>query len=134
MSLDDFGTGYSSLAHLRRLPLSSVKIDRSFVANVDTDPQARSFIAAVIRLGQDLGLDVIVEGIETAGQLATVRELGATFVQGYLVDLPRPAHEVEVGREWTDLFTPTALGLPRQRESVDAFPMTAGRAAPRAEQ
>ena len=134
MSLDDFGTGYSSLAHLRRLPLSSVKIDRSFVANVDTDPQARSFIAAVIRLGQDLGLDVIVEGIETAGQLAIVRDLGATFVQGYLVDIPRPADRIEFRRDWTDLFTATTLGLPRQRESVDTFPMTAGRAAPRAEQ
>jgi diguanylate cyclase (GGDEF)-like protein len=119
LSLDDFGTGYSSLAHLRRLPLSSVKIDRSFVGAVDTDEEARAFIAAVIRLGQDLGLEVVVEGIERPEQLAVARELGTTYVQGYLLGAPDEAAAIDLHHDWSPMFADKApLALPRPRRAV----------------
>jgi diguanylate cyclase (GGDEF)-like protein len=127
LSLDDFGTGYSSLAHLRGLPLSSLKIDRSFVGAVETDDRARSFIAAVIRLGHDLGLEVVVEGIESHGQLMVIRELGATYVQGYFIDPPRAAEYINLQRDWSSVLVPRSGILPRPRQSVDGQVKSASR-------
>lgn len=126
LSLDDFGTGYSSLAHLRRFPLASVKIDRTFVEAVDTAAQPRAFIAAVIRLGHDLGLDVIVEGIESPGQLAVVRDLGATYVQGFLIDRPRPEAEIDLWRDWSALFAQLSPVVPTPRHSLERHANLAG--------
>ncbi len=88
--LDDFGTGYSSLSYLRRLPLDTIKIDRSFVAGIDDDNSNLPIVQAVIALAHGLGIEVVAEGIETAGQLARLRELVCDRGQGYYYARPQP--------------------------------------------
>lgn len=88
LSLDDFGTGYSSLSHLRRLPIDTLKIDRSFVSQVDRHADKRQIAQVVIMLAHALGLDVVAEGVETEEELKILRELGSDFVQGYFFFKP----------------------------------------------
>lgn len=83
LALDDFGTGYSSLAHLRDLPISAVKVDRSFTAKLGEQSSERAIVEAVIRLAEDLDLDVVAEGVETPEQCDQARELGFATVQGW---------------------------------------------------
>jgi diguanylate cyclase (GGDEF)-like protein/PAS domain S-box-containing protein len=97
IGLDDFGTGYASLTHLRRLPLSFVKIDQTFVQGIGTDVGDDRIVASVIDLAANLGLRSIAEGVETVAQLARLRELGATQAQGYLIGRPVPAGELTFG-------------------------------------
>jgi EAL domain-containing protein (putative c-di-GMP-specific phosphodiesterase class I) len=92
--LDDFGTGYSSLSYLRRLPLDTIKIDRSFVDRLDCDDANLPIVQAVIGLAHGLGIEVVAEGIETAGQLARLRELVCDRGQGYYYARPMPAGEL----------------------------------------
>ena len=94
LALDDFGVGYSSLAHLHALPLDILKVDRAFVDLVDLDDDQRRFTQAVLRLGADLGLDVVAEGVERPEQLAELQAMGCPYVQGYLLSRPVPADEV----------------------------------------
>ncbi len=94
LSLDDFGTGYSSLLHLRSIPLDAVKIDRGFIGDVDSNPDTQRFVRAMITMGHDLGLQVVVEGVERQSQADTLAELGATYAQGYLYARPRPGPEL----------------------------------------
>jgi len=94
IALDDFGTGFASLTHLKSLPISCVKIDRSFVANIIADAQSRSIVDAVSRLSHSLGKSVVAEGVEDAQQLAAVRELGCDVAQGYLFSKPMSAEDV----------------------------------------
>ncbi|HEX8940997.1 MAG TPA: diguanylate cyclase [Candidatus Limnocylindrales bacterium] len=94
LALDDFGTGYSSLSYLRQLPLDEIKIDRSFVADLETDEANRSIVQAVVSLAHGLGIGVTAEGIETTGQLARLRAFGCDRGQGFYYARPLPAAEV----------------------------------------
>lgn len=91
LALDDFGTGYSSIKHLRMLPFDKLKIDRSFVFNVDTDTVACRMIAAIIRLAESLDLSVVAEGVESASVRDTLCDLGCQEAQGYLLGMPLSA-------------------------------------------
>jgi predicted signal transduction protein with EAL and GGDEF domain len=99
VSVDDFGTGYSSLAYLSRLPLDVLKIDRSFVRELDAEgvrgSQAGAVAQAITSLGHSLGLDVLAEGVETKGQLDRLAELGCDEVQGFLFAKPVPPADFE---------------------------------------
>jgi diguanylate cyclase (GGDEF)-like protein/PAS domain S-box-containing protein len=94
IGLDDFGTGYASLTHLRRLPLTFVKIDRSFVNGIGTGHEDERIVSAVVDLAANLGLRSVAEGVETEEQLARLRELGCNQAQGYLFARPMPAGHV----------------------------------------
>lgn len=93
--LDDFGTGYSSLAYLRRLPLDTIKVDRSFVSGLGDGPMDLPIVKAVIALAHALGIDVVAEGIETLAQWEELRALGCDRGQGYWFARPLPADEME---------------------------------------
>lgn len=91
VALDDFGTGYSSLSYLRRFPLNGLKIDRSFVMELERQAENLSIVRAIIALTQAMGLAVTAEGIETAAQLSTLSALGCTYGQGFYFARPMPA-------------------------------------------
>jgi diguanylate cyclase (GGDEF)-like protein len=91
VSLDDFGTGYSSLSYVHRLPFDTIKIDRSFVAEVDTDIASAKIVRSVMDLCRNLGLECVVEGVETESQRDIVTALGGRVMQGYLFGKPMPA-------------------------------------------
>ncbi|MGI8484343.1 MAG: putative bifunctional diguanylate cyclase/phosphodiesterase [Thermomicrobiales bacterium] len=90
VSIDDFGSGYSSLRYLRELPVTGVKLDRSFMRGLETDPGAQAMVTGIVSLTHAIGLSVTAEGIETARQLALVRAIGCDQGQGYLLAPPAP--------------------------------------------
>jgi EAL domain-containing protein (putative c-di-GMP-specific phosphodiesterase class I) len=94
ISIDDFGTGYSSLYRLKTLPIDRLKIDRTFIGGVMTDPEDSAITATVISLAHELHLQVTAEGVETAEQLAFLRERGCDEAQGFYFSRPLPAHEL----------------------------------------
>jgi diguanylate cyclase (GGDEF)-like protein len=95
ISLDDFGTGYSSLSHVHRLPLDKLKIDRSFVADVNENPVSHKIIKSLTGLCDDMEIACVVEGVETRAQLDTLRRLGCDFIQGYYFAKPMPGAAIE---------------------------------------
>ncbi|MBC7664230.1 MAG: EAL domain-containing protein [Caulobacter sp.] len=94
LSIDDFGTGYSSLSYLRRLPARQLKIDRSFVMDLETSADARAIVSAGVHLAHDLGLGVVAEGVETVGQRDVLTGLDCDELQGYLFARPMRAQDV----------------------------------------
>jgi len=95
LALDDFGSGYSSLLHLQQISPHSVKIDRCFVRDLDTNPATERFMAALLARCRDLGLRVIVEGVERAAQADVLRRLGCSHAQGYLFGRPVRPEEID---------------------------------------
>jgi EAL domain-containing protein (putative c-di-GMP-specific phosphodiesterase class I) len=89
--IDDFGTGYSSLGYLERFAFDIVKIDQTFVRNMEASPKNREIIKAVVDLARGLNLGVLAEGVETAAHFAAVRQMGCQFAQGYFLSRPVPA-------------------------------------------
>ncbi|BBB65527.1 hypothetical protein UNDYM_1274 [Undibacterium sp. YM2] len=99
LSIDDFGTGYSSLSYLQRLPVSELKIDRSFVIDIDQLPATQGLVKAIIEMGHGLGLSVIAEGIETAAERECLRQLGCDSMQGYFASKPLYGENLQ---KWLD--------------------------------
>lgn len=115
IALDDFGTGYASLTHLRNLPVDTIKMDRSFINEMNRSLADRAIVRAVIGLGHDLGMKVLAEGIEIRAQLDAVAELGCDLGQGFLFGRPMPAGEAT---GWLLAHSPDAAS----RGRVVSFP------------
>jgi EAL domain-containing protein (putative c-di-GMP-specific phosphodiesterase class I) len=95
VSVDDFGTGYCSLSYLARLPVDTLKIDRSFVVRMRDAGYPRNIVAMIVSLAHTLGLKVVAEGVEDTEQVHLLKELGCDQIQGYYVSVPVPAQQIE---------------------------------------
>ena len=128
IALDDFGTGYSSLFHLKSLPFDELKVDRSFVSSMTIERESRKIVAAVVGLGQSLGLSTVAEGIETEEQADMLLRLGCDMGQGWHYGRPAPAEVLPsvielrtrsaitcAGHEWKGISLNCTEGLPSQR-------------------
>jgi diguanylate cyclase (GGDEF)-like protein len=120
ISIDDFGTGFSSLAYLRRFPLDELKIDKSFVDGLGTDPDATAIVAAVMGMAHALGLRVVAEGVETADQLARLRTLGCDEIQGYYFARPGTPDALD------SLLARDATGCPGWHDASPAAALSSG--------
>lgn len=94
LSIDDFGTGYSSLSQLHRVPFTELKIDRSFVANISGDDEAKAIVKTCIILGHELNMKVVAEGVETQEQFEILKQFGCDVVQGYFFSRPVTSDEI----------------------------------------
>ena len=108
LSIDDFGTGYSSLSYLKRFPVASLKIDRSFVDGLGSDAEDTSIVETIVKLAHSMGVATVAEGVETTAQLEAARSLGCDFAQGYLLGRPMPAAALgawlsDVTASWREL-------------------------------
>ena len=103
ISIDDFGTGYSSLAYLTTLPISELKIDRSFIRDLGMTPQSSAVVTAIIALARSLGLRVVAEGVENLRQMEVLHRLGCGIMQGFLFSRPQPAEDIEKWLQQTEL-------------------------------
>ena len=105
--LDDFGTGYSSLSYLTRLPLDVLKVDRSFVDGLGTEPRDTAITETIIAMSRALSLDVVAEGVETSDQVRELSRLGCTLAQGFHFSRAVPAHEITHALEHGPLWLPS---------------------------
>ena len=114
LAIDDFGTGYSSLSYLHRFPIDALKIDRSFVTRMSTDRESRGIVKTIITLGDELGMDVVAEGVETAEHRAALAGLACEYGQGYFFSRPLTADAAAAllrdGARWAE---GGAAGSPR---------------------
>ena len=94
IAIDDFGTGYSSLSYLKRFPVDTLKIDRSFIHDLINSPDDETIIKAIIAMARSLQVDIIAEGVETLGQLEFLRSSGCQSAQGFLLSKPFVAAEL----------------------------------------
>jgi PAS domain S-box-containing protein/diguanylate cyclase (GGDEF)-like protein len=106
LSLDDFGTGYSNLHYLETFPMTEIKLDRGFVQGISCSGSKRIIVEAVTRLGRELQVDVVAEGVETAAELSTLRALGCLYGQGYLFSRPIPPDALAALAESDSLLAP----------------------------
>jgi diguanylate cyclase (GGDEF)-like protein len=111
LAIDDFGTGYSSLAYLRRLPVHTIKVDRSFVHDMCENASDATIVRSTIDLGRNLGLDVVAEGVETEETWNALRALRCTFAQGYLISRPVPPAKLAVVLEERGTASPEGTRL-----------------------
>jgi diguanylate cyclase (GGDEF)-like protein/PAS domain S-box-containing protein len=118
VSVDDFGTGYSSLSYLQQFPLDSLKIDQSFVRRITTDPDETSIVSAIIRMAQSLNLRVIAEGVETAQDLAFLKEHGCDEAQGFYLSRPVPPEQMVKLLEGQGTGSGNSKRLPGPTEGV----------------
>jgi EAL domain-containing protein (putative c-di-GMP-specific phosphodiesterase class I) len=95
LALDDFGTGYSSLSYLTAFPFDKIKIDKSFIRNLNHRPHSSAIIASIVTLARGLDMSVIAEGVETDEQFERLTALGVNFAQGYLLGRPLPIGRIE---------------------------------------
>jgi EAL domain-containing protein (putative c-di-GMP-specific phosphodiesterase class I) len=106
--LDDFGTGYSSLSYLKRFPVSTVKVDKSFVHDMHNDASDRALVEAVVAMAKSLGMSVVAEGVETVQQLDLLRAMGCRYGQGYYFSRPVPIEEFDaVSHRISTMFATT---------------------------
>ena len=99
--MDDFGTGHSSLIQLHQMPFSELKIDRTFITEIESNPDAQIIVRAIVDLARNLGLTVCAEGVETADSLRYLRNIGCDQVQGYYFGRPMPSEAfAELVRRW----------------------------------
>jgi EAL domain-containing protein (putative c-di-GMP-specific phosphodiesterase class I) len=103
LAIDDFGTGYSSLSCLHRFPMDTLKVDKSFVGRLENSNEDRAIIHTILNLGQQLGLDVVAEGIETEAQVVMLKQAGCDYGQGYFFAKPLDHQSVEALLQQTDL-------------------------------
>jgi len=94
ISIDDFGTGYSSLAYLMQFPISTLKIDKSFIRNLSVEPKALSIAKAIVSMAHSIGLKTVAEGVESREQLEFLRDMGCDQIQGYIFSRPLPENEM----------------------------------------
>jgi EAL domain-containing protein (putative c-di-GMP-specific phosphodiesterase class I) len=102
--IDDFGIGYSALGYLQRLPVDTLKIDRTFISNISTSPGSSDLVASIIRLARDLGISVIAEGVENQVQQEYLRDLKCGFAQGYHIARPLPSEGAEMWLNRVDFY------------------------------
>ncbi len=122
LAIDDFGTGYSSLSYLRELAVDTLKIDRTFVAGLDREAGSLAIVRAVTTLAHDLGMTVTAEGIETAEQWASLRDLGVDRGQGYYFARPRPGEAIgDLLAGAVTSFTPPPARSPNGRSGLRAM-------------
>jgi diguanylate cyclase (GGDEF)-like protein len=123
VSLDDFGTGYSSLSQLRSLPFDRIKIDRSFIMSLTTNPDSATIVQSIVSLGEGLGLPITAEGVESEEVLKALRKLGDFKAQGYLYGRPENADTTQAGLKQLDLLLEMPVAKPEVAESAEALPL-----------
>jgi predicted signal transduction protein with EAL and GGDEF domain len=132
ISIDDFGTGYSSLAYLTSLPISEVKIDRSFVRDLGLTPQSAAVVTAIIAVARSLGLRVVAEGVENLRQMEALNRMGCAVMQGFLFSRPHPPDDIERWLEQTVLpkKAPWIGAVGDEFENLDAPNVMGSRSTP----